>query len=208
MSHTNESEFRGPAKSRARPRGTQRILPLLCGAILVVLLPCSGGCSSPGALVGGAIVGSILYAHLRQDSLSKRQETVPPPVSGRRTYAGSRRTMATYAASHPPAPRTEPPSSNQAVTASPLAEGALAYREVRWEDAVRVLNQAIDAGTCTGRELGQAHLLLGAIAYQQGDAEAARRHFVEAHRRDPQLALSPRLFPPQLIDFYQTIGGP
>jgi Tfp pilus assembly protein PilF len=87
-------------------------------------------------------------------------------------------------------------------------EGARAYWELRWDDAARLLSGAIDAGACTQSELGQTHILLGAMAYQQGDAETARKHFIQAHRHDPQLQLSPELFPPQVIEFYQDSNGP
>lgn len=113
-----------------------------------------------------------------------------------------------YTASNPPVQTTASRSEDRAVAPTPIMEGARAYRELRWDDAARVLGRAIDTGACTESELGQAHILLGAIAYQQGDAETARKHFTQAHQKDPQLELSPKLFPPQVIDFYQEASGP
>jgi cobalamin biosynthesis protein CobD/CbiB len=78
---------------------------------------------------------------------------------------------------------------------------------MRWEEAVGILHKAMGTGTCTDSDLNKAHILLGAMAYQQGDIEAARRHFGEAHRRDPQTVPSPELFPPPLIDFYRSAHG-
>jgi hypothetical protein len=69
------------------------------------------------------------------------------------------------------------------------------------------LGRAIDTGACTESELGQAHILLGAIAYQRGDPESARKHFLQAHRHDPQLQPSRDLFPPHLIEFYNAARG-
>lgn len=260
MWHTNKSDLGGNANPKAKPRRTWRILRFLCGAIVVVMLPLSAGCS-PGLLIGGAIAGSVLYAHLNKDNLPGGTERVRPPVYQGRTYAGSAGPTTTYTASNPPIPKVQPrpdyrpavlssvpedalpdgrrttdyeshshtdsritettraadappaqepkpPPAPQSATVSPVPEGARAYRELRWEDAVRVLGRAIDTGICTESELSQAHVLLGAIAYQQGDAEAAKRHFMEAHRHDRQLEPSPQLFPPQLIDFFKTVNGP
>jgi tetratricopeptide (TPR) repeat protein len=100
------------------------------------------------------------------------------------------------------------PARPQSTSVSPIVEGAMAYREMRWDDAIRVLSRAIDEENITGSDLGKAHILLGAIKYQQGDSEAARSHFVEAHRRDPQTQPSPELFPPHMIDFYRTVNSP
>jgi hypothetical protein len=172
---------------------------------VVVTLPFAAGCS-PELLIGGAIVGSVLYAHANKNNLPARRE---PGFHEPRTYhANTAGGIRAYTASNPPVPRMQPSSNEQAVTASAIMEGAQAYRELRWEDAVRILGRAIDTGTCTESEGSQAHILLGAIAYQQGDAEAAKRHFVEAHRRDRQLEPSPRLFPPPLIEFYKTVNRP
>ncbi len=95
----------------------------------------------------------------------------------------------------------------QPATPSLVARGAIAYREMRWEDAERFLTEAIVDGTCTDSELSTAHALLGAIEYQQGNARAARTHFVAAYRYDRQMQLSPEVFPPQLVEFYRTVNG-
>lgn len=105
-----------------------------------------------------------------------------------------------------PTPKTSPPPAKQAMP-SPILEGATAYREMRWEDAVMILNRAISSGTCTGSQRSKAHILLGAMEYQQGNLQAARMHFATAHRLDAQTEPSPQLFPPQLIRFYRTVNG-
>jgi len=126
-----------------------------------------------------------------------------------RTFsANSGRATGAYTVNRPPEQETEPQPHDRTATVSPIMEGAQAYRELRWDEAARVLNRAINTGTCTRSELGQGHVLLGAIAYQQGDAEAARIHFAQAHRHDPQLQPSPQLFPPPLIEFYKATSGP
>jgi len=106
-----------------------------------------------------------------------------------------------------PAQRTRPPPNKQPAAVSPIVEGALAYREMRWDDAVRILTGAIDSGTCTDSERSKAHILLGATEYQQGNLQAARVHFMAAHRHDAHTQPSPRLFPPQLVNFYKTVNG-
>lgn len=205
MWHRNESDWRCRRDAEAGPRRTSKFMRLLCGAVVVGTLPWAAGCS-PELLVGGAIVGSVLYAHANKDKLPTKRE---PVLHESRTYypspgVGGR----VYMADNPPTQRTEGPSRSQALTTSPIVEGARAYWELRWDDAAKILGRVIDEGVCTEPELGQAHLLLGAMAYQQGDAEMARKHFIQAHRQDPQLELSPRLFPPQVIDFYQNARGP
>ena len=72
---------------------------------------------------------------------------------------------------------------------------------------MRILTEAIAEGTCTDSELSTAHILLGAIEYQQGNAGAARTHFVAAYRYDRQMQLSPEVFPPQLVAFYEKVNG-
>jgi hypothetical protein len=86
-------------------------------------------------------------------------------------------------------------------------EGAQAYHEMRWKDATGILNRALGSATCTNPEQNQAHILLGAIEYQQGNPEAAKAHFVAAYRYDRNTPPSSQLFPPQLIDFYRTVNG-
>lgn len=206
MWHTNESDW-GRRRLHRRPesRWMQKMLELLCGAVVAVMLPFAAGCS-PEWLVGGAIVGSVLYAHVNQESLPPRPQ---PVLQEPRTYDSDRRGASrAYTPNRPPVQRTVSRSKEQGDMASSIMEGCRAYWELRWEDAVRILSRAIDTGTCTPSEQGRAHLLLGAIAYQQGDAETARRHFIRAHRHDPQLQPSPELFPPPLIEFYKNARGP
>lgn len=207
MSLRNRCHFDGRLDPKGQGYLTQRILRFLCIGVIVVTLGTSSGCS-PSALIGGAIAGSVLYAHMNKDNFPSRRRKVVPTVYRPRVYATPGSANRTYTASSPPVQKAEPKPNGRPVAASPVIEGALAYRELRWKDAVRILNRAIDAGNCTGSELGQAHILLGAIAYQQGDAEVARRHFVVAHRHDAQLQPSSQLFPPPLIDFYRATGKP
>jgi len=87
-----------------------------------------------------------------------------------------------------------------------VVRGTLAYREMRWDDAERFLTEAIAEGTSTDSELSTAHMLLGAMEYQQGNPQAARTHFVAAYRYDRQMQLSPEVFPPHLVDFYRTVN--
>ena len=172
--------------------------------VVVVCLPCLTGCS-PSILVPGAIAGSVLYAHLNKDHLPARRNPMrrsPRPSLSRRRATGA------TTVSHAPAREAASQSADRAVAPSPIVAGALAYRQLRWGDAVRLLTAAVDAANYSEPELAGAHVLLGAIAYQQGDAETARNHFIQARRHDPQLELSPQLFPPQLIDFYRNVRSP
>lgn len=106
-----------------------------------------------------------------------------------------------------PIQRMEPTPGRPPTAASAIKEGAQAYREMRWDDATRTLNRALGSGACTNPEQNQAHILLGAIEYQQGNPEAAKAHFTAAYRYDRDTSPSSQLFPPQLIDFYRTVNG-
>jgi hypothetical protein len=178
---------------------------LLCVCVFVVTLGSTSGCS-PSALLGGAIVGTVVYAHMSQGDLPNRREAERPHAYSPRLPVDPIGPSHMVALSSPPGQRTKLEPNRQPV--SPVIQGALAYRELRWKDAARILSRAIGAGTCKDSELGQAHILLGAIAYQQGDAEVARTHFVETHRHDPQLQPSPHLFAPPLIEFYRATIPP
>jgi len=205
MWRISEFDVRCSVNQKTRNPRIRRWLRLLYGLAILSTLPLAAGCS-PELLVGGAIVGSVLYAHVNKDNLPSRRESVLHEP--RTYYASGGRAARTYTASRPPRPGAESPWQDEKATVSPIVKGARAYRELRWEEAARILAGAIDSGQCTGSELGQAHTLLGAIAYQQGDSATAKRHFAEAHRRDRQLRPSPDLFPPQLIDFYKGASGP
>jgi len=85
-------------------------------------------------------------------------------------------------------------------------EGAQAYREMQWDNATEVLNRALGSGTCTNPQRNHAHILLGAIEYQQGNLRAAKVHFAAAYGCDPSTRPSPQLFPPQLIEFYRKVN--
>jgi tetratricopeptide (TPR) repeat protein len=79
---------------------------------------------------------------------------------------------------------------------------------MRWDEAARVLQEAMATGTSRASDLNEAHILLGAMAYQQGNVEAAKKHFTEAYRCDPQKEPSPQLFPPQVVEFYRSVHAP
>ena len=105
-------------------------------------------------------------------------------------------------------PRRAEPSPNRPPTAaSAIMEGAQAYNEMRWDDATGVLNRALGSGTCTNPQRNQAHILLGAIEYQQGNPKAAKAHFVTAYQYDRSTSPSSQLFPPQLIEFYREVNN-
>lgn len=198
---------------RRSSHGTGRNLRILCTTLALVTLPFSGGCS-PELFVTTVIVAPVLYAHLNQGGPETRQDPARTRTDRPRIHTSPASVNTVHAASsaqEPQAPsspaHTDMSSNRQLDTISPVAQGALAYRQMQWDDAARILNEAMATGTCTDSEVSKAHVLLGAIEYQQGHLQATRIHFLTAYRHDRQTRPSPELFPPQLVDFYRTVNS-
>ena len=195
------------------------ILRILSMAVIVATLPVGAGCS-PELMVATLILGPTLYAHLdqgcpRTKPSAASASSVRPDIQtnaatrnkGTSSIPGrTRRTRSAQAVS-PSTPATagaDRPCPRQPTSACPVAEGVRAYRELRWDEAIRILSQVVAGGTCPDSALGQAYVFLGAIVYQRGDIQAARRYFVAAYRYDPQTRPSSELFPPPVVDYYRT----
>jgi hypothetical protein len=213
MWYASESDRRGSAHRSAKSRWAQRLLLFLGRAAAAGILPFAAGCS-PELYAATAIVVPLVYRHLNQGRPETGQDAAQthtdrsgihtPPVRASivHTENGARQPQAPSASVHP-----DRSPSPQPATPSPVVQGAVAYREMRWDDATRILKDVIAAGTYTDSELSTAHVLLGAMEYQQGAPQTARTHFVKAYRYDRQTQLSPEVFPPQLVEFYRTVNG-
>ncbi len=213
MWHTSESDCRGGANPGAKPPWTQRLLRFLCGVVVVATVPFASGCS-PELYAATAIVVPLVYRHLNQGGPETTRDTARTRVDRPRIHTTPVRASMVHTANGAQQPQTPGSSvhqdrsaSRQSATPSLVARGAWAYREMRWDDSVRILNEAIATGACSDSELSTAHILLGAIEYQQGNPQEARTHFVTAYRQDRWMQLSPEVFPPQLVDFYKTVNG-
>ena len=214
MWHRSESNrHSGVANRSAKSHWTQRPRRLLCVLVAVAALPFAAGCS-PELYALSAIVVPLAYRHMNQGGPGSRPNAAQMRTDRPRIHTQPVHTGIVHAAhdtrqlqeSRSPVHR-ERSQGPQPATPSLVTQGALAYREMRWEDAKRFLTEAIVEGACTDSELSTAHILLGAMEYQQGNARAARTHFMAAYRYDRQMQLSPEVFPPHLVDFYRTVNG-
>jgi tetratricopeptide (TPR) repeat protein len=158
---------------------------------------------------GGALAISLLSAHLNKDSLPVRppEPTISRPVrpvylsQARANYANDMSQQSNPATLHDTFSQSQPPP----VQLSPVAEADQAYRQMQWKEASRVLNDAIERKGLSNPELCRAYTLLGAMEYQTGRLQAARTYFVKAYQYDPEAVPSPELFPPQVIEFYNSV---
>jgi tetratricopeptide (TPR) repeat protein len=92
--------------------------------------------------------------------------------------------------------------------------GEMAVTARAWEIAREYLEQALAAG----QVVGQAHVMLGIVDAQEGDLDAAKKHWAEAERiarreRDQDLLERARMArvlfsgPPGLASFLMSLGG-
>jgi tetratricopeptide (TPR) repeat protein len=80
-----------------------------------------------------------------------------------------------------------------------------AYRSLEWNESARLLTEAISRGELSNSDQGEAYILLGAMAYQQGQTKQAGEYFKQAAKLDSNIQPSSELFPPQVVKFYNSI---
>ena len=191
-----------------RVRAGRRIQSSVCVAVLVATLPFASGCT-PEMFAGGALAISLLSAHLKNTNPPAKppEPTVSRPA--RTVYLSQARASYANDMSGQSNPATNPHTFSQSerppVQISPVAEALQAYKQMQWKEASRVLSDAIERKDLSNSELCQAYTLLGAMEYQTGRLQAARTYFVKAYQHDPEAVPSPELFPPQVIEFYNSV---
>lgn len=187
----------------------------LFSVALLICVPYLNGCSPP-LVLGGAAVYAMLLESERQN------QTVQPRSSrNRRTYQSrvntrlpNNRSPANTAQFTNRAQPEQKPLKRKA-TQEPaqqsrqeliLAEAAQAYKKLRWEEARRLLNSTINQNDLSKSGLYRAYILLGAMDYQTGNVKAAETSFKKAYKENPQMSPSPELFPPPMVEFYNTVN--
>ena len=195
----------GNSRNRLRS-AARRIRHATCIAIILSTLPLVSGCG-PELLIGGLLTLSAISAHMDKGSFPARR---PDPMMRRRVQQRNLQNFLTYhdkdKSSETKPVKPAPSRSDQAEHVSPVTEALHAYREMRWDQAGRILNNAIGMKGLSKSELSRAYIILGAMEYQTGRAEAAQEHFVKAHQHDSTSVPSSELFPPQMIEFYITVN--
>lgn len=212
MWHKSEFDHHSGANLSTKSHWTQRPLWLLCTVAAVAALPLTTGCS-PELYALSAIVVPLAYMHMNQGGSGTKPNAFQARTDHSHIHTTPVHASIVHTAHDIPQPQTSSSSAHQDRSPRPkpampslVVRGTLAYREMRWDDAERFLTEAIAEGTSTDSELSTAHMLLGAMEYQQGNPQAARTHFVAAYRYDRQMQLSPEVFPPHLVDFYRTVN--
>lgn len=167
-------------------------------AVIIVIAICviSSGCAP--VLLGGTI--------LALDML----ETMQPQISNEpeRFYQNSRpiQTSVTHGVSDSQQVAPKPPVNQSEQTPDSIIDKAtLAYKQLQWDEAVRLLSRFIETGNSSNSIKSEAMILLGAMEYQRGDLELAKRYFREAYRQNSMMEPSKKLFPPAMIEFYKSI---
>ncbi len=142
MWHRSKSDrHRGVANRSAKSHWTQRPRRRLCGLVAVAALPFAAGCS-PELYALSAIVVPLAYRHMNQGGPGSRPNAVQMRTDRPRIHTQPVHTGIVHAAHdtrQPQEPRSQGP---QPATPSLVTQGALAYREMRWEDAKRFLTQS------------------------------------------------------------------
>lgn len=207
MSVNNKAYPSGHSGHSGLMHARRRVQSILCAAVLAATLPFASGCS-PEIFAGGALVISLLSAHLKNSSSSARP---PEPAISRPIQANPSQARASYAndMSGQSSPTAEQHTflQSERLTAqiSPVVVALQAYRQMRWTEAARALNDAIEGNELSRSELCRAYTLLGAMEYQMGHTQTAWTYFAKAYQRDPEAMPSSELFPPQVIEFYNAV---
>ncbi|MAC28792.1 MAG: hypothetical protein CMN31_07405 [Sandaracinus sp.] len=90
-----------------------------------------------------------------------------------------------------------------------LEEGRAAYLDLRLDEAVTVLQEAVDnfnlalSALEDPRDLGEALLFLGASQVFNGDNRGARDTFHQLHVQMPHIQPDPEIFPPDVVERYE-----
>jgi len=86
-----------------------------------------------------------------------------------------------------------------------IDKGIQAYNRLQWVRAEKYFNKAITFEDVLDNTIATAYRFLGAMAYQTGDVNRARKHFTKSCRLSPSVIPSRTLFAPSLIKFHEDI---
>ena len=172
----------------------------MCTSFLFMSLGLSSGCAV-STLLCSTVVGSVLYAHMGYGDESVKQTPLKYSVSN--PPVRRQTSSYTHAVRRPLHTATHRSSSDQTIL--PVARAVQAYRELDWDQATKILSDAINDSSCPKSEFGMAQFLLGAIAYQRGNSQLAKTLFQKSHGYDRKFQPSKDLFSPDVISFYRMV---
>ena len=95
-------------------------------------------------------------------------------------------------------PVVGPPTLNRGGTFDPeaLIGAWVAYQQLRWQQSKRTLNKLLKSQVISASDYVEIMILLGSIAYQEGDLNLAQHYFQKAGRADRRKVPSDEWFPP------------
>jgi len=165
-----------------------RILWFTLAGTVTVISTLFTGCS-PAGFAASAILfryweGQVQKEKAEKIRLARQQESVPVPRK-------------------PETVRTFVPLAEDKKT---VEKANQAYRDLNWDESTRLLNEALNRGELSRADEGEAYILLGSIAYQQGQVSEAESYFKKTLEIDNSVTPSAELYPPPLIEFYKSVG--
>ena len=167
---------------------TKCILRITLTGILTVSCVLFNGCS-PEAFAVGALAFRYWEVQVQKEReekirLARQQESIPI----------ARQPEIVHAYIQQPDDRSTVQKANQA------------YRNLKWDESASLLKGAINRGELSRSDQCEAYILLGAIAYQQGQVNEAESYFTRALELDNKTVPSAELYPPQLIAFFKSVA--
>ena len=156
----------------------------LVGLITLVSTFLFNGCSP-----AGFAAGAVLIHYLDEQAKTKNSKIYP-----------SRPQESTVISQKPETARTfvQQPENQKTVE-----KATQAYKDLKWDESARLLNEAINKGELSRSDQSEAYILLGAMAYQQGQLKEAESYFEKSSEIDSSVKPSAELYPPPLIEFYK-----
>jgi hypothetical protein len=104
-----------------------------------------------------------------------------------------------------PEVKSDKTASTQAPQPHTIVTAWKAYLDVQWDKAGKSLIIKLRRGEVAQSDQWTAYILLGAMAYQEGRSDDALKYFTKASRQNSGKRPSTELFPPPMIEFYESI---
>lgn len=87
-----------------------------------------------------------------------------------------------------------------------LLDGIEAFYSARFEESIRILEQAIESDSLNNDELFSAHIYIAFSFLRQGvGQEIARHHFEQAIKVNPNAVLDQKIIPPDLYEQFEQV---
>lgn len=157
------------------------------------------GCH-PAAFVAGAFLLDYLDDQVQKNNRLIDQQTrnSPPKI----VHFDRQQ----YSQPVPDKHRTTRSPVQQPTGSQVIAKAIRSYESLDWNEAKRLFYQALENNDISSSLKWKLWVFLGAIAYQEGNLNEAQKCFINVARQDSGKIPSSELFPPQMIEFYKSVG--